>query len=529
MLKIKEYDFPIDNLVIKQEKYGQNWPVVYLLHNQSKIYIGETNNMLSRMNQHQTTPEKLIFSNVHMITDSDFNKSATLDIESTLIKYISADEKFIVTNKNDGIVNSNYYQRQTYQERITKIWEQLKKQNMVQKDLIQIENSDIFKFSPYKSLSEDQFTVVETIVQDIIYRNINNERGIYFVNGLPGSGKTVLATYLAKYITQTEELEGKNLALVISMSSLRGTLKKAFKYVNGLSMKMVIGPSDLHEEQYDILLIDEAHRLRRRYAITNYQSFDKKNAEFGLDEKGNELDWILRSSKHIILFYDENQSVRPSDIDKSIFCNLKPNYSFTLNSQFRVKAGMEFINYIRNIFHCSQVEPLTFENYDVKIIEKFSDFVDLIRHKNDEFGLSLIVSGYAFEWKSKNDSSKFDIEIDDIKMKWNSINIDFIHSPNAINEVGCIHTVQGYELNYVGIIIGKEIDYNPQTNELIVFPSRYHDRNGKSGTNIDELLIYIKNIYIVLSTRGIHGVYFYVMNDHMRTYLSRYFETLSGS
>ncbi len=526
MLKIKQYAFPKDNSILKKEKYGYNWPVVYLLHNKKDIYIGETYNLATRMKQHQDNPEKSIFNSMHMIADSDFNKSATLDIESSLIKYIAADGKYIITNKNDGLINSDYYQRQTYQERITSIWAKLRSLDIVQKELIQIENSDIFKFSPYKSLSDDQFEVAETIVKDIIKRDDINERGIYFINGLPGSGKTVLATYLAKYITQNDVIKKKRLALVVSMTSLRKTLKKSFKNVDGLSSKTVIGPSELGIDKYDILLVDEAHRLRQRKGIMGLKSFDDKNKEFGLGSDGNELEWILNSTKHAILFYDENQSVRPSDIDKSVFMNLESAYKFTLNSQFRVKAGMEFIYYIRNIFNCKQEDRVSFGSYDALIIDDFKTFIDLIRDKNNKFGLSLVVSGYAFKWVSKKDKSKFDINIDGISLRWNSEQQEFIHSANASNEVGCIHTVQGYELNYVGVIIGEEIDYDFEMNQITVNQNKYFDRNGKISTNPQELLVYIRNIYVTLATRGIEGVYFYVMNKNMKKYLMDFFKMI---
>ena len=205
------------------------------------------------------------------------------------------------------------------------------------------------------------------------------------------------------------------------------------------------------------------------------------------------------ASKHIILFYDENQSVRPSDVDEVEFKGLSPAFQFTLNSQFRVKAGMDFIYYIRNIFNGQQKEKKSFDTYECGIVNDFHTFTETIYSKEKEHGLSLIVSGYAFEWVSKKDKSKFDINIDDIHLKWNTVSQNFIHSPNAAKEVGCIHTVQGYELNYVGVIIGSEIDYDFDTNSIVIHPNNYYDRNGKSSTNYNQLLTYIKkHLYYVI-------------------------------
>ena len=94
------------------------------------------------------------------------------------------------------------------------------------------------------------------------------------------------------------------------------------------------------------------------------------------------------------------------------------------------------------------------------IYSSFKNFTEKVHEKNKNFGMSLIVSGYSYEWISKKDKSKYDICIEDICLQWNTTSNSFIYSENAAKEVGCIHTVQGYELNYVGLIIGKEIDYD---------------------------------------------------------------------
>lgn len=526
MFKIKEHNFPIVDSSLYGKKHYFNWPVIYLLDDKKQIYIGETYNLLSRMKQHSDNPEKQGFNRVHVIYDDEFNKSATLDIESTLIKYMSSDQKFIVTNKNDGLVNADYYQRDAYKDKSIKIWNHLKKIGIVQKEIIEIENSDIFKFSPYKALSTDQLEVTALIRDDLLKKQESGEKGVYFINGLPGSGKTVLATYLMKYLSQCEELKLKKVALVISMTSLRTTIRKTFKYVDGLKPSMVIGPSDLHKDEYDLLIVDESHRLRKRKNIVNYESFDNVNLAFGLDNNGDELDWIKLSSKHIILFYDENQSVRPSDISHSKYMSLGPTFEFTLQSQFRVKAGMEFVYYISNIFNNRQIKKQSFDEYECGIVLSFNHFNDIIKEKQAEFGLSLMVSGYSYEWVSKKNKSLYDIEIEGIKKQWNTVAIGFVFSPNAHDEVGCIHTIQGYELNYVGVIIGADIDYDFDNKEIIINPNMYFDRNGKVSTSIDQLKKYIQNIYVTLSTRGINGVYFYVVNDNMRAYMMKYFNEI---
>lgn len=99
---------------------------------------------------------------------------------------------------------------------------------------------------------------------------------------------------------------------------------------------------------------------------------------------------------------------------------------------------------------------------------------------------------------------------------------DWVNSPNAINEVGCIHTIQGYDLNYAGVIIGPEISYDPVQNKIVVDPKKYRDKNGRIGVeDMAELERYVINIYKTLLTRGIKGTYIYVADPALRELFSK--------
>lgn len=108
MFKIIEGDFK--NNKYSNEEYLDNWPMLYILENGKKAYIGESNHVKTRMTQHTTNEEKRIFNKVHFIYSRLFNQSVTFDYESKLIQYIVADELFQVTNKNSGIADKQYYE-----------------------------------------------------------------------------------------------------------------------------------------------------------------------------------------------------------------------------------------------------------------------------------------------------------------------------------------------------------------------------------------------------------------------------------
>jgi len=107
---------------------------------------------------------------------------------------------------------------------------------------------------------------------------------------------------------------------------------------------------------------------------------------------------------------------------------------------------------------------------------------------------------------------------------WNHCTEGWVHTAEAIDEVGCIHSIQGYDLNYAFVILGKDIGYDKAAGKIIVRPECYFDKNGKRTANYEELLEYITNVYYVLMTRGIKGTYLYVCDDELREYLSQYME-----
>jgi DUF2075 family protein len=160
-----------------------------------------------------------------------------------------------------------------------------------------------------------------------------------------------------------------------------------------------------------------------------------------------------------------------------------------------------------------------FEDYDFRVFDSVQDMIFAIKEKDKQYGLSRVVAGYAWSWKTRN-GGEYDIDIDGLKLVWNSTQDDWVNSKNAINEVGCIHTVQGYDLNYTGVIIGPEVSYDPEKHEILVHKDKYEDINGKrSLSKPEELKSYILNIYKTLLTRGIYGTYLYVSDENLRKYL----------
>ena len=145
-------------------KFGQNWPVAYIIYNDNHAYIGETLDITRRTFQHLQDSDFNIFDKITVITDKIYNKSSIIDLESFLIKYMSADGKYTLKNGNTGISDHNYFNKDIYIDNFMDVWKQLKEIGLVEHSLSAIENSNLFKYSPYKSLGDEQYMVAAEII-----------------------------------------------------------------------------------------------------------------------------------------------------------------------------------------------------------------------------------------------------------------------------------------------------------------------------------------------------------------------------
>ena len=553
------FDSELESEINRNHRDFVSWPLVYFLNNNKNksAYVGETTDVIKRMRAHSKSLNKKELTSVSLILSELFNKSATLDLESNLIRYINADGQYQLKNCNLGIANHRYYQKQEYWNLFTDIWSELRTLGVARHSLEHISNSDLFKYSPYKSLSAEQVTSLKLILECLLDKG----NKVSLIQGGAGTGKSILAIFLFKLLKtnlddfnfadfdeQDEELfdllkqvrlhyGDLEMALCIPMASFRKTISRVFKNIQGLSPNMVIGPSDLAKRKYDLVIVDEAHRLRRRVNLGPYfKPFDKICTQLGFDHsKASELDWLIKQSNKLLLFYDRNQSVKPSDVLRERFDALEQS-EYTrievLKTQFRCKGGNEYVNLLNDVFSGKIASGSAYQSpeYECLFYDNIQDMVEAIGRKDKMDGLSRIVAGYAWEWKSKKDKLAFDIEIQNVKLRWNSLAIDWVNSVNAVNEVGCIHTTQGYDLNYTGVIIGPEIDYDFEKQKLIVIKENYKDKAGKNTiTDYDVLHNFIINIYRTIMLRGMKGTFIYACNQGMRKYLKGYFRTFEAA
>ncbi len=585
--EVRSYTFDEYGLEeLRESQDGNNWPVVYLIHDDKCLYIGETTSAAYRMSQHLKNKEKKNLKLIEIVFDKHFNKSVILDYEQRLIKYCSVDRRFQkILNKNKGQQASHdYYERQRYRDDFPALWNELRKRDLAVKPLDVIENDNIFKFSPFNALTGEQNAVAVAILKSIAasftFNKSNKDTFVDLVNGGAGTGKTVLAISIINSLINAVNIEddafdnsdadfdsydedklialkrikeivqkdraGKpfKIGFVFPMPGIRSTVRKVFRMAgNGLTADIVLGPNDVIKEQYDILFVDEAHRLSKRKNLTGYAAYDSVCEKLSLDKYStNQLEWILNSSKHVVLFYDKYQSVKSSDISYNEFQASLERYGNPINhhvlmTQMRCEGGDTYMKYVRGIMQGSVSAFKQVDNYQFRIFDDVDLMVKSIRKKDAELGLSKTVAGFSWDWVTKPKSKvqdnldyynelveegKYDICINGHKYIWNLSNEDWITREDSQYTIGCIHTSQGYDLNYVGVIFGEEIDYNPETERIEVDLNKFKDKKVKAGTEDSVVKELIINTYTTIMARGIKGCYVYACNPNMQEYLKRF-------
>lgn len=549
------------------DRRHRNWPVVYVMTSQRDVYVGESVNAEGRMRQHLESGQKDQLNWVRVVLGDRFNKSACLDLESYLIRLFAGDGRFQVLNGNAGIIDADYYDRAAYRKTFDDIVEALRShEGLFQRTIPEIVNSELFKFSPFKALNQDQALAAEDILEGLFADLASGNPSTVVVQGNPGTGKTVIAIYLLKLLDDIRRhdpetpIDGESIfgdfftpgfadllrdlrvGIVVPQQSLRQSIRRVFAATPGLDKRSVLTPFEVgaSTEQFDLLIVDEAHRLTHR-ANQSAGPLNAKYAEinralFGADDPAiTQLDWIRKQSRHVILLLDPQQTVRPADLPTEVTRSLLDGVArdgrlYALRSQMRIAADEDYVGYVRAVL--GDDPPSTaqhFGGYDLRFFDDLGAMRREILMRNAEHGLARLVAGYAWDWRSRNDPAAFDIEIDGEQLRWNSTQRDWINSAGSEMEVGSIHTVQGYDLNYAGVIVGRDLRLDAEG--LITFDrAHYRDKKGMENNlkrgiaySDDDMLAFVRNIYAVLLTRGILGTYLYVCDPALKRHLRQYF------
>ena len=564
---IKEY--PYNNQGLKELEEGESreeskiisrYPTVYVVNDKKKkkiysVYVGETNNIAKRTAQHLHDDPKSRedwrelseskTAKMYVIGHQHFNKSMTLDIENQLMLYLSSVENVNALYNRRSNDQDEYYPVNEVQDIFTQIWTQLHQKNSelfpamdVLKDLA------IFKASPFHKLTHEQLEAKNLIMERVNSSLDNDEEGqLIMVTGEAGAGKTVLLSNLFYDLVGYKKYgHPLNVHIMVNHDEQVKVYREISKKL-GIDVNLVGKPTSFINkgEKADVILVDEAHLLWTQ-GKQSYQGT-------------NQLEDLRKLGKVVVIIFDQHQVLRSQQIveaaqlQRMVGEALKSDNLIELKNQLRIDANESTIQWVRDLVDHQKVGKLQSDSkYEIKVFDSPKDLENAIQIKNRSDldshyanGISRLIA--TFDWtfstgsKPADGSPTWDVKIGDWRMPWNNQlktkqkrsvsyrNLSWAERSETINEVGSTYTIQGFDLNYAGVIIGPSVKYR---DGMIVFDPKAHankDANQKRTLQSGEKRSFaeklIRNELNVLLTRGVHGLYIYAVDPELREVLKK--------
>ena len=382
--------------------------------------------------------------------------------------------------------------------------------------------STMVRGTPVFDLLDEQAVCFDMCVRTMLQCLKDHKKRTILIQGGPGTGKSVLAVNLLMHFIlcncNTAYVTKNSAPRQAFLSILSGNKAENIADIGQL-FRSPFGLSRVPVNAYDCLIVDEAHRLIKKM--------------YGDWSGENQVKECINASLLTIFMLDEDQAVTTKDIGsvqeivkwcKELGSDIIMREETKLISQFRCNGSDAYIQFIDNLLQRNEETisvPITELNYDFRIFDDASEMREALREKNAD-NKARMVAGYCYDWNVKNRRGDIDISLPGgFQAKWNLENDKiWAINPKSFEEVGCIHTAQGLEFDYVGVLIGKDLKYE---NGQVVTDKNAISRDDKSSgirsASDDVARKLILNTYKTLLTRGQKGCFVYCEDEGLREYL----------
>ncbi|NTW27669.1 MAG: DUF2075 domain-containing protein [Candidatus Moranbacteria bacterium] len=374
------------------------------------------------------------------------------------------------------------------------------------------------------TLIDDQKLVFETALK-LARKSTDTNKNVLIIEGGPGTGKSVVAINLLTELTKrgdvTQYVTKNSAPREVYQVKLTGKFTKT-RIANLFSSSGSF--YDIEPNTFDSLIVDEAHRLNARSGLFSHLG-------------DNQVKELINAAKLSIFFIDEDQRVTLKDIGKKSeivkwadLLGVKV-HNLELASQFRCNGSDGYLAWLDNALQIKETANETLDDigYDFQVMDSPELIHNEIIEKNKINNKARMLAGYCWKWVSKKESNLKDIVIEDYAATWNLSQHGqaWIIHPDSVNEVGCIHTCQGLELDYVGVIIGPDLivrngevitdaTRRASTDKSIFGYKKMQKENPAKAKEVASMII--KNTYRTLMTRGMKGCYVYCTDEETQEY-----------
>ncbi|MFH1389763.1 MAG: DUF2075 domain-containing protein, partial [Candidatus Margulisiibacteriota bacterium] len=367
--------------------------------------------------------------------------------------------------------------------------------------------SNVIKHQPEYVLLDEQLIVYDKVIACAKKGFRDKNKTVLIIRGGPGTGKSVIAINLMADLLK----EGFNAQYATGSKTFTETLRKIIGRRGSVQFNYFNGYSRAENNAVDVLICDEAHRIRE----TSANRFTRRELRTGTPQ----IEELIKTAKVVVFFIDDDQIVRPNEIGSVKYIKQfasKNNcaiFEYELDVQFRCNGSEAFINWINNTLGIKRTANVIWdlhEEFDFKIFDNPHSLHKAIEKKNkDKPNSARLVTGYCWPWSEpRSDGSLVeDVVIDDFKMPWEKKDKfwEWAHEDSGMNQMGTVYTAQGFEFDYIGVIIGPDLTYNLDKTIWEGHPECSHDSMVKRSK--EKFTEMVKNAYRVLLSRGMKGCY----------------------
>ncbi len=554
------------------------YPTVYVITGEKSkkfiAYVGETTNIISRTQQHLIRDpieredwrefKQAKSANLFIIGHEKFNKSLTLDIENRLMLYMSGNPNIGHLNNRRNNPQIKYYTHEYLESFTSQIWKDLHEHEPeIFPDESVIKDNALFKASPFHKLTLEQMKAKEKIFDKVIdnFKRRKNsptdqEAELILVSGEAGAGKTVLLSALFYELNnlryQDSDIETDDAKVVDSLEDpldcyLLVNHNEQMQVYNDIALKLniqkkkdekVLKPTSFinkaqkSDKAVDIVLIDEGHLLLTQ----GNQGYSGKD----------QLTDILEHAKLVILIFDEDQIIARTQywenlrIDQMIDRSIKNDNYIYLENQMRIHSGPETVEWINTFVKDRKITNIPEDSlgYNIKVFDDSQSMYQAIIEKaqNRNNGISRMLATYDWDWKAPTkEKPAWYVKDGDFKLPWNYTdtkqpsssknNQSWAEQADSLYEVGSTYTIQGFDLNYAGVIIGPSVKYR---NGKVIYDvsaaksdQMTKKRTLESGEKVDISDKLLQNQLNVLLKRGINGLYIHAVDEKLQEMLKK--------
>ncbi|RRK11244.1 DUF2075 domain-containing protein [Lactiplantibacillus garii] len=386
-----------------------------------------------------------------------------------------------------------------------------------------------FKLADQAALSPAQQRLEAQLLTFITAHLNQAQPGLFVIHGDAGTGKSaVLAAAFSQLQARSRDskptaLQGTDNYLVVNHNEMLKIYKRLAADDPDLRKKDFQKPTPLinrltkQERQADVVFIDEAHLL-----LTQPDRYNKFTGQ-------NQLSELIKRSRVVVLVFDTRQVLKLKSYwqanDLQPFLDQYPHQTFNLDQQFRVTGNQQVVDWIDSFGQGHLLPRPTDPNFDFKIFADGQPMYDLIRQKDRHGGLARMVATADFPYVVNHGT--WYVTAGSLKLPWDKVNLTddpWALRPETLNEVGSIYTIQGFDLNYAGVILGPSVGYDEVHDRVIVKPDKYEDQEAfKNRDDLGQLeplkRAIIFNSINVLMKRGRYGLYLYAVDPVLRRHL----------